>query len=195
MNLISVKMFNCLSLKFISCIVIFCLLPLSTTLASNDISPRLKIGKSLLPAIIAANKDLVSFLDKDNSLTVYIVYQDNNILATALENEFSRSTGIQKYSVKYKSISHIELMQNPSVKAAALFLVEPARENLKQIINLSFKTGTILFSPFKGDIERGVATGFQVTDKVLPMVNLTSLRRSRVNLKAFFLRIAVKYEK
>jgi hypothetical protein len=52
----------------------------------------------------------------------------------------------------------------------------------------------LLFSPFEGDVERGVATGFRVTDKVLPMVNTTSLKLSNIQLKAFFLRVAVKHE-
>jgi len=47
---------------------------------------------------------------------------------------------------------------------------------------------------FEGDVERGVATGFRVTDKVLPMVNMTSLKLSNIQLKAFFLRVAVKHE-
>jgi len=35
--------------------------------------------------------------------------------------------------------------------------------------------------------------GFQVTDKVPPMVNMVSLKQSKVQLNAIFLRITVKH--
>ena len=66
--------------------------------------------------------------------------------------------------------------------------------NLDDLIEFVQQKQVLLFSPFEGDVERGVTAGFRVTDKVLPMVNMASLKLSNIYLKAFFLRVAVKHE-
>ena len=75
-----------------------------------------------------------------------------------------------------------------------VFITEPLDQRLPELVELAGQQRVLLFSPFKGDVELGVTTGFQVTDKVLPLVNMASLKESKIQLKAFFLRIAVKHE-
>ena len=170
------------------------LVPLAaqSLLAQETLSPRLQIGASILPAIIAANKRLAS---ADQQLPpIYVVYLNNNHLARQLADGLRQSDAVRQRELEIIDLSLAELIERNPIQASALFVAEPMGEELEQLIEFSRQQKLLLFSPYKGDVERGVATGLRVTDKVLPMVNMDSLKQSNIFLKAFFLRIAVKYE-
>ena len=77
---------------------------------------------------------------------------------------------------------------------STIFIAETMDSKLGDLIEYANQRRALLVSPFKGDVGKGVATGFHVTDRVRPMVNPDSLKQSKIQLKAFFLRIAVKHE-
>jgi hypothetical protein len=162
--------------------------------AHSHLAPRLQIGINLLPAIIAANNNLTNQLDDENRLPVYILYKHNHDVAEKLTQQLTRVGHIHNYQLLVTIVAADSLLLSNGLKPATVFIVEPMNDRLDKIVNFAQKNRMLLFSPFKGDIQRGVMTGFRVTDRVLPMVNLESLRQARINLKAFFLRIAVKYE-
>ena len=167
-------------------------LAVQSLLAQDALSPRLQIGASILPAIIAANKRLAS---ADQQLPpVYIVYLNNSHLANQLADGLRQNDAVRQRELEITSLSLAELLERNPIQASALFVSEPMGEELEQLIEFSRQQKLLLFSPYKGDVERGVATGLRVTDKVLPMVNMDSLKQSNIFLKAFFLRIAVKHE-
>jgi hypothetical protein len=43
-------------------------------------------------------------------------------------------------------------------------------------------------------VERGATGGIVVSDRILPYVNMETVRQSEIRIKSFFLRIAVAYE-
>ena len=77
---------------------------------------------------------------------------------------------------------------------ATLFISEPLDGRLGELVGYSQARRALLFSPFEGDVGKGVATGLHITDRVRPLVDMESLRLSKIQLKAFFLRVAVKHE-
>ena len=87
-----------------------------------------------------------------------------------------------------------ELLARELPRNSTVFIAEPVEDRLPALIEFAARQRALLFSPFQGDVELGVNAGFKVTDKVLPMVNMASLKQSKIQLKAFFLRIAVKHE-
>jgi len=52
----------------------------------------------------------------------------------------------------------------------------------------------MLFSPFKGDVEKVIHSGFVVSDRILPYINLTTIQQSRIKLKECFLKVSKYYE-
>lgn len=160
--------------------------------AQEALSPRMQIGISILPAIIAANKRLAS--EDAQVLSINLVYQNNQHLAEQLRPGLEKIGKIRKHVVQVKTISLADLLASDPVSTSAIFIAEPITDDLDDLLGFVEQQKLLLFSPFEGDVERGVATGFQVTDKVLPVVNMTSLKQSNIQLKAFFLRIAVKHE-
>lgn len=163
-----------------------------TAPAEGVLSPRMQIGINIMPAIVAANKRLA---DNDTQiLPIYIVYRDNRHLAEQLRPRLQKIGKIRSRALQVESISLTDLLASDPVPSSAIFLAEPINDELSALLDFVQQQRVLLFSPFEGDVERGVATGFRVTDKVLPMVNMTSLKLSNIQLKAFFLRVAVKHE-
>ncbi len=176
-------------------IVLLCLTSFigASSLAQDTASPRLQIGINLLPSIIAANQSLNESDDIKN-LPIYLVYRENRHLARQLEPSLREVGEIHERKIETKTISLDELLASEPAPLSVIFITEPLDQRLQGLVRLAQQQRALLFSPFEGDVELGVATGFRVTDKVLPLVNLTSLEQSKIQLKAFFLRIAVIYE-
>ena len=164
-----------------------------TSQAKGGLSPRLQIGVNLLPAIIAANKSLTT-IDTSQNLPVYLVYREDPNQAGDLKPHINQIEKIRGRSLEVMIIALDELLASEPRPLAVIFITEPLDQRLPDLVRFAQQQRALLFSPFKGDVEQGVATGFQVTDKVLPLVNTASLKQSKIQLKAFFLRIAVKHE-
>jgi hypothetical protein len=45
---------------------------------------------------------------------------------------------------------------------------QASKLTLNAVLYFATKHRLLSFSPYKGDVENGISTGFQVTDKVLP---------------------------
>lgn len=171
------------------------LLPLlsSPAPARDAFDPRLQIGIGLLPAVMAANKRL-SRAESGQSLPVYLVYRENLHLARQLGDALALVGEVRGHPLEINSISFGSLHNSKLDPLSTIFLVEPLGGHLDELVKFASEHQLLLFSPFKGDVERGASAGFQVTHKVLPAVNMTTLKASKIQLKAFFLRVAVKYE-
>lgn len=175
--------------------MLLCLLStLATSLRAQEaLEPRLQIGINLLPAVIAANKAVISS-PPDTELSIYLVYDTNRYLAEQLQLRLARLGSIHKHRLLITALPLQSLLAIEPGNPGSVFIVEPFDDRLDELIEFAQQRRILLFSPFAGDVERGVNAGFQVTDKVLPMVNMGSLKQSKIQLKAFFLRIAVKHE-
>ncbi len=178
--------------------ILMMLLPMaggsSLGLAQEALSPRLQIGIGLLPAVIAANKDLGT-QDSSRPLPIFVVYRDNPKIADQLRLTLEQNIGvIRGRDLSVRSVSVDQLLDEKPTSLSSVFIAEPLDTRLGDVIQFAESRRLLLFSPFKGDVERGVAAGLKVTHKVLPMVNMKALGRAKIELKAFFLRIAVKHE-
>jgi hypothetical protein len=83
-----------------------------------------------------------------------------------------------------------EYADNPP---AAIFLTQPLDERLPEIIKYAISRGIILFSPFQGDVEKGVLGGVHISDRVLPHINASTMKSAGINIKQFFMRVSVIY--
>ncbi len=176
----------------ITCLLLFLLLAFSAT-AQDTISPRLQIGINLLPAIIAANKSVINS-EPDSELSIYLVYKANRHLAEQLQTRLATRSSIRERRLEIVAVQLDSLLARKLPRNSTIFLVEPIDARLEGLIEFSSQQQALLFSPYQGDVEHGVNAGFKVTDKVLPLVNIGSLKRSKIQLKAFFLRITVKHD-
>ncbi len=161
--------------------------------ARTNLEPRLQIGIGLLPAVMAANQALAAG-GSVAGVAVYLVYQNDWHVAEQLRAHLEHVGTIRQSPVVPVVLTLDELLDENPAPHSAVFIAEPLDSRLDELIEFTAGRRQLLFSPFKGDVERGVTAGFRVTDKVLPHVNLAALKRSNIQLRAFFLRIAVKHE-
>ncbi len=173
----------------------FALQPLtaSHSQARANLEPRLQIGIGLLPAVMAADQTLAAG-GSVAGVAVYLVYRNDWHVAEQLRAHLEHVSTIRQSPVVPVVLTLDELLDENPAPHSAVFIAEPIESRLDELIDYTAQRRQLLFSPFKGDVERGVAAGFRVGDKVLPHVNLAALNRSNIQLKAFFLRIAVKHE-
>ncbi len=173
----------------------FALLSLNAThsQAQTNLEPRLQIGIGLLPAVMAADQTLAAG-GSVAGVAVYLVYRNDWHVAEQLRAHLEHVGTIRQRPVVPIVLTLDELLDENPAPHSAVFLAEPIESRLDELIEYAARRRQLLFSPFKGDVERGVTAGFRVTDKVLPHVNLAALKRSNIQLRAFFLRIAVKHE-
>lgn len=164
----------------------------SNLYALHHLSPRLQIGINLLPAVMAADTSLKSLRGRNLGLTVWIVYQSDRSLAQGAANKLSQVKTVRGLPLSTRLASEEELLNSRLQTGSAVLLVEEAK-SLQKLITFSTEQRVLLFSPFKGDVKRGVMSGFEITNKVLPAINISAINRANIHLKAFFLRIAVKH--
>lgn len=88
-------------------------------------------------------------------------------------------------------IRRVDALGDDTLPPVGLFLASPlAGGELDRLIDWSIRHRVILYSPFEGDVERGVTAGLSIGAKVLPFVNQRTLEASGVELKPFFLKVA-----
>lgn len=161
-------------------------------LSLPQLNPRIQIGLNLLPAVIAANKKLAD-KDQQKSLSIFLLYNKDRQIALQAEQNINTNQKIRGHSFDTEVISINQLMSRNIDQHDAIFIVEKI-QSLEALIAYSREQQVILFSPFEGDIEKGVMSGIAISNNVLPAINQTAVRRASLNFKAFFLRIAVKYD-
>lgn len=89
------------------------------------------------------------------------------------------------------ALRRLDALDEATVPPVGLFLASPlAGSELTRLIDWSIRHRVILYSPFEGDVERGVTAGLSIEAKVLPFVNQRTLSASGVELKPFFLKVA-----
>lgn len=78
---------------------------------------------------------------------------------------------------------------------AGIFLAQaPNAATLKSIIQYGIARRIIVYSPFEGHVESGVAGGLSIGAQVKPYVNASTLQASQISLKAIFLKVAKVYQ-
>jgi hypothetical protein len=66
--------------------------------------------------------------------------------------------------------------------------------DLKKIVKIAEENSCIVFSPFTGDVERGVVVGISVTNRVKPYFNIRALERSKIVINALLMKMSKRYE-
>lgn len=163
--------------------------------AQSTLAPRIQVGINLFPAIVAADLNISSKINKNGHLSILLIYKNNHHLALQAEKLLAPTEKIRSIPIEIHLVSIDDLSEHNSRDIGGILLIEDIPiAQIDALVNLSKNKQVILFTPFPGHIENGVMSGIQVSDEVLPLVNHQALEAANIRLKAFFLRIAVKYE-
>lgn len=175
---------------------IFGLLLLFATpaLAESLDSIRVSVASRLFPSLLAADTQLEQKADSDDRLLILVVYLDSREMAERASEELTRVSNIRKMSLDVRVIplDSLPLYQEQSI--AGIFIGNKLEQNISLALGFARERSIITFSPYPGDVERGVAGGIVVRDRILPYINLKTLRDASIQLRPFYLKVAEKYE-
>jgi hypothetical protein len=161
--------------------------------ADEPADRRAWAGLDLFPSLLAADADIAEKKRPDGALHLLLVYQNRQDLAESMRTHLKEVTKIHDIPIRIRITGIDELSDKVEPSVAGIFLVERAGDEIEAVIRLGQEHRAVVFSPFAGDVERGVSSGIIITDRILPHVNVEAMRLSGVRIKPFFLRIAEQY--
>lgn len=158
---------------------------------------RTASGARLFRAMVAADLDIEGKAGADGVLTILVVHDGDEDAARNLGELVARVDArrnpepIKGLRVRIQ-VAPIDTVSLTGLgKVAAIFVAEPLpQSSLARLISFAAGRHIILYSPFEGDVERGVSGGLSIEAQVRPYVNASSLKGARVRLKEFFLKVA-----
>lgn len=161
---------------------------------ADDEERRIAVGGRLFTAMLAANPAIAEHQSTDGKLHLLIIYQSFPRHAVQLARRLNQDTMIREIPVSVEVVEIDEISAERLQQVAGVFIAERITRPLPRLIELCRDQQIILFSPFTGDVERGVTGGLSISDRILPYVNLRAMESAGLELKPFFLRIADHYE-
>lgn len=167
--------------------------PLQAVQGDEALQRRVLVGLKLFPAVLAASQAL----EPDStlpSIRIFIVYQDDENSAEKLA-ETLRDIGEIKGNPLVVETLPIDLLpQHRGDPPFGLFIAQRNEDDVEMISRYGRDHNIITFSPFRGDVEKGILAGIVISDRILPYINRQTLAALPIGLKAFFLKVAEIYE-
>lgn len=159
---------------------------------------RLRAGVRFFRALLAADLDITSKAGEDGKLLLLFAYSRNQREAARLAQMAARGGAtamIRELPIHVASVPSSALDSYRGAVPAGIFLAEaPPSEVLAAVVRYGIRQQRIVYSPFEGHVEKGVLGGLSVEARVRPRINMTTLRASKVAVKAIFLKVAKVHE-
>ncbi|MCB1926655.1 MAG: YfiR family protein [Rhodocyclaceae bacterium] len=156
---------------------------------------RLAVGINLFPAVLAADQDIAAKRRGSEPLRVLLIHRDEGALVEELAATLRDKRAIRGIPLEVEIVAVDNLAAFEGARAAGLFVAQRLGDDITTILNFSRRHHLLSFSPFEGDVERGVVAGMAVSDRVMPYVNVDAISASGLRIKPFFLKIAERYER
>jgi hypothetical protein len=167
------------------------------SISDDFVIPRITTGAKIFRALLAADVDIAKKTERNGKLRLCLLYIDNirsaESAAKTLRNR--DDSRIRKMDVSIEILPFADCVENKTERFVGVFLTQTLNdEKLKILIEYTNAQKMVVFSPFEGDVERGVQSGIALEARVRPYLNTKALRTANVRLKSFFLRVAKQYE-
>lgn len=156
---------------------------------------RAQVGLKLFKTLVNADLDISEKVDQEQLLHIALVAH----AASPLVQEYQQQLTSSFASLENQSVQ-VEILQPENLSeleypVGAIFIAETfSQERLESLIQYAEAHSLIIFSPFEGDVESGVLAGLSVQATVRPLINSATLKRSKINIKPFYLKVAKRYE-
>ncbi|MBI5552542.1 MAG: hypothetical protein HY911_13630 [Desulfobacterales bacterium] len=155
---------------------------------------RIRAGLDLFPSLLAADMGIENKKSPDGSLLLILLYTDQQTHARQLAVHLEQVRQIRGIPLRIEVSDALSLGKFDQQVPAGIFLTQPLADHLQAVIDYGQAKRVVVFSPFEGDVERGVMGGIHISDRLLPYLNVAALQASNVRIKSFFLRVAMRYE-
>lgn len=167
--------------------------PLHGVPADEALQRRVLVGVKLFPSVLAASQSLESE-SAMHHVRVFIVYRDDENSAWELAETLRNIEAIKGIPLVVETLPIALLPLYSSDPPFGLFIAQRNDKDVELITHFGRQHNVITFSPFRGDVEKGILAGIEISDRILPYINSETLAALPVGLKAFFLKVAEIYE-
>ncbi|XOV77774.1 MAG: hypothetical protein ACFHVJ_12545 [Aestuariibacter sp.] len=158
-------------------------------------------GLKMFRTILTADQDIEHKHNEDNGIDIIFIYTDNLSRAQHLARKFVlMGRGATKGKIKDRPISvHITTsltqIRQQQLRPAGLFILDKVdNDTLLDAVQYGLEHKIVTYSPFKGDVEKGVLGGIVIGTRPRPFINNITLQNSDLKIKSFFLKVAELYE-
>lgn len=162
---------------------------------------RVRTGMRLFRVILAADEDILSKTNEDGKLSLWVVYGADLKQAEDFAEELKElgkgddKGNIRKVPIEIKITNDLSFDTSPKSPPAGIFIVENLYDDaITRLVNYGISNHVIVYSPFEGDIDKGVLAGLAIETRVRPYINMQTMRDSKIRIKEFFLKVAKRYE-
>lgn len=160
----------------------------ATARADSQDERRVRTGARVFRTLLLADVGLARKAGSDGKLDIAIYASGGAAVDDLAALIVPEAAGAKAPAI---TLRLLHALDETTVPPVGLFLASPlAGSELTRLIEWSIRHRVILYSPFEGDVERGVTAGLSIEAKVLPFVNQRTLSASGVELKPFFLKVA-----
>ncbi len=161
----------------------------------------MSIGSKLFPNIVSVDLDLKSRISpKEEKLVLAFVYLEEGEMARKYAARLQqRLKTIRKIPVSIRALPLSRLLHPPTVESSvhpsAIFVADKLTDtDVRQLLAFSESHHLVTFSPFVGDVQRGVMAGLYIGSRILPLINLTTMKRVGIRFHPMFLKLARHHE-
>lgn len=165
---------------------------------SDDFTERrITAGAKIFRALLAADKQIDRKTSSRGELRLCLLYVDDtgNAENAAAILSYRNDSRIRKLKIRIEILSVAECITDNKGRFAGVFLTQRlSAGQLRTLMTFANAQHIVVFSPFAGDVERGVHSGIAVEARVRPYLNTETLRAAHLQLKAFFMKVAKAYE-
>lgn len=167
------------------------------TSAADFNKERLQASAKYFRVILTAELEIENKKTNKGDFLVYLVGDVKGKPMAIVDAALTPKGGlkIRKTPVKIEKTGIPLNQQQLNKGPAAIFITDNLDEaDIALIMAWGIKEGIVVFSPYEGDVEKGVTTGMAVGAKVLPYINATAMKKSKLNFNPMLLRIGKIYE-
>lgn len=167
----------------------------TTGLAQSPAAGRVAIGLEVFPRLLALDTEIEQKRSPDGTLLVVLVRgndpADANRSAELLRSRVSMIHGARAVF----RVSPVPDLVTAAAPPAAILIAAPIPAGDRDRLTVyAIQQGRIVFSPFEGDVERGVTAGIFIGARVQLFFNARTLEASRIQLAPGVLRLAKVYD-
>lgn len=153
---------------------------------------RVSVGIKIFPAVLSADTQ-ISAKAEAGFLRILVLYNNDEEHARQIADALYDIKSIKGIPVIIDIAPFASLSGIINTHYAAIFVAQNLFDNLEKVVAYGIENKVLTFSPMKGDVEAGIASGFFVSDQIRPYINPRTLDASDIALKAFFVKVAKHY--
>ncbi|MCB1889407.1 MAG: hypothetical protein KDH20_17500 [Rhodocyclaceae bacterium] len=170
-------------------------MPSASLVAQSFGERRAHVGLKLFRTLLAADTGIHERAGSDGDLLVTFLHVDDSREAANHARELAdHLDAIRGRSIRVEVASLEKVLGEESYRPAALFVSQRlATDEIRRLVDYAVRRHVIVFSPFEGDVERGILGGISVEATVRPLINMQTLSASGLAIKAFYLKVAKRY--